>query len=308
MWGVSLYVWRTTGINYIQLLSLQNTDYSALYTIQPKQIEINILHITLNLSIIYLVSFLVFNKTLRGIFTIVPGDAAVAHTIPTFLFGYFIYYFFYPYSKRKMYLNMLWKVILAPFYSVNFRDGYIGDLLTSLVRVFHNLSFSFIYLTLTIYWWITNHVKSAESIHSPTFQHSFFYRYIIIPFFTLFPLWVRLMQCLKRSVETGHRWPHYFNALKYTSAMIVFSFSLFRPNIQENMFWLFSLIFATCYQYLWDITMDWGLIKWNKKEEKFQFRKERSLCSLKWYFIIMGMNFLLRFSWAITLLPEDLTR
>lgn len=125
MWGVSLYVWRSTGINYIQLLSLQNTDYSAQFAIQPKQVEINILNVTMDLSLIYLVSFLLFNKALRGILTL-PGDAAVAHAIPTCLFVYFIYKFFYPFSKRKLYLMMLWKVLMAPMYPVQFRDGYIG--------------------------------------------------------------------------------------------------------------------------------------------------------------------------------------
>lgn len=159
-----------------------------------------------------------------------------------------------------------------------------------------------------MYWWMTNHVNAAESVHSPTWQHSTAYRYILIPFLTLSPLWIRLMQCLRRSVETGNRWPHYFNALKYTSAIIVFSFSLFRVGIQQNPLWILGLICATCYQFIWDITMDWGLIQWNNRDQRFEFRKERSLGSTKWYLAIMAGNFLLRFSWAITLMPEDLTR
>ena len=126
MWSVSIYVWRSTGINYIQLLSLQHTDYSTQFALQPKQVEINLLHLTLDLSLIYLISFLFFNKALRGI-VILPGDAAVAHTIPTALLAYFIYKFFYPFHKRKIYLMMLWKVLMAPLHPVQFRDGYIGQ-------------------------------------------------------------------------------------------------------------------------------------------------------------------------------------
>jgi hypothetical protein len=332
MWAVSIFVWRSTGINYIQLLSLQNTDISALFARQPKQVEINVLHLTMDLSLVYLLSFLLFNKTLRGIVTL-PGDAAVAHAIPVLLLVYFLYRFFFPFHKRRVYLLMLAKVLMAPFQPVQFRDGYIGqstipqslslshhfclscslslsagDLLTSLVRVFGNLSFSLIYLLLTLYWWLTNHVSAAESIHSPTWQHSPLYRHVLIPFLTLSPLWIRLMQCLRRSVETGKRWPHYFNALKYTSAIIVFSWSLFRPGAQQSPLWIVSLIAATCYQFVWDVTMDWGLVQWSDRRKRFVFRKERSLCSTRWYLVTIAINLLLRFSWAVTLLPEDLTR
>lgn len=166
-----------------------------------------------------------------------------------------------------------------------------------------NLSFSIAYVILTAYWWVSNHLNRAESVHSPTWEHSQFYRFCLIPFLTLFPLWIRLMQCLRRSVETGKRWPHYFNALKYCSAMVVFSFAAFRPHIQTNPIWILGLVGATCYQFAWDITMDWGLVQLSP-DGRLIVRRQRSVCSDAGYAGIALFNFILRFSWAITFLPD----
>jgi hypothetical protein len=179
--------------------------------------------------------------------------------------------------------------------------------LTSLVRVSVNLSFSLIYVSLTAYWWVSNHLSRAESIQMPTWEHAPAYRFGLIPFLTLLPLWLRLMQCLRRSVETGKRWPHYFNALKYCSAMLVFSFSAFRPGIQTNPLWVMGLVGATCYQFAWDITMDWGLLQLSPKGTFF-IRRERSMFSDNWYAAVIALNFVLRFSWAITLMPQHLQK
>ncbi len=303
MWGLSLRVWRLAGINYITLLSLEESDLAAsALSYNPEQAEYNVLNSAADLSLVYLLAFILFNKALRGSFSL-EGEPAAAHVIPACLLIFYIVRFFFPLETRKVYLNMLWKVLAAPYYAIKFRDGYVGDLLTSLVRVSVNLSFSLVYVTLTIFWWVSNHLNRAESVHTPSWQHSVPYRFILIPFLTIFPLWLRLMQCLRRSVETGNRWPHYFNALKYCSAISVFSFAAFRPSIQLNPYWILCLIGATCYQFTWDITMDWGLVQFSR-DGKLQIRKERAVFSDAWYVIVTICNFLLRFSWAITFLPD----
>ena len=63
------------------------------------------------------------------------------------------------------------------------------------------------------------------------------------------------MQCLRKSVETGERWPHIPNALKYTSAIIVIAVGVFQPSVRTygtlpNVVWVIFFVLATCYQYV----------------------------------------------------------
>ena len=315
LWGVSLSVWRRAGIDFLELLSLHKTDLAAVCRLCPpgdytSQVAINaVFGGVTDLSLIYLVSFVLFNKILRGFFG-EPSPAA-AHAIPSCLLLFYVFRFFSPYSSRKTWLRMLWKVVAAPYYSVKFRDGYIGDLLTSLVRVSISLSFSVIYLFVEIYSWFANDLEEVENVQStPWWQRSYLYRFQLVPFLTVLPLWLRFMQCLRRSLETGQRWPHTYNALKYACALMVFSFGVLHPELQQDELWILCLCLATCYQFCWDVTMDWGLVRVDYNKNSFggrlSFRRELSLGSPWLYYSIIAGNFILRFAWAITYVPREI--
>ena len=122
---------------------------------------------------------------------------------------------------------------------------------------------------------------------------------------------LRLFQCLRRSVETGHRWPHIANAAKYTSAIIVVATGTLIPSVKDSWLWIASFVGATCYQFIWDITMDWGLIvkadsnlaQPNTAFGGLALRKHR-LLGPHIYFIIMIGNLILRFAWTLTLVQQ----
>eukprot|EP01038_Epipyxis_sp_PR26KG_P012296 gene12296-16490_t len=215
---------------------------------------------------------------------------------------------------------MLWQVLFAPFFPVTFRDGYIGDLLTSLVRVLIPFSFSLVYLIISIYSWLSNRIYNITSISDGWWRSSFFLQHMLIPYLSLIPLWIRLMQCLRRAVESGKRWPHYGNALKYTSAIAVISFGTFQPQLRSNSFWLLSFVGATLFQFAWDITQDWGIILinnkvWNEMDGnnfylleyissfEISIRSKRLLGPFWQYIALMCGNLILRFAWTLTLLP-----
>lgn len=127
MWGVSLRVWRLAGINYIKLLSLENTDLaSPALSFRPEQAEQIVLNSATDLSLVLLSAFILFNKALRGAFSF-EGEPAAAHAIPAALLVFYIVRFFFPLQSRRVYLDMLWKVLSAPFHPVVFRDGYVGE-------------------------------------------------------------------------------------------------------------------------------------------------------------------------------------
>ena len=127
MWGISLRVWRLAGIDYVKLLSIENSDLAATATSsRPELAEYIVLNCATDLALVYLTAFILFNKALRGSFSL-QGEPAAAHAIPAALLVFYVARFFFPYSSRKTYLEMLWKVIAAPFYPVVFRDSYVGE-------------------------------------------------------------------------------------------------------------------------------------------------------------------------------------
>ena len=84
---------------------------------------------------------------------------------------FFIYRVMHPPVPRKKWLQMLWVVCTAPFNPVIFRDGYIGDLLTSLVRVLIPMCFSFAYLIMSA-GKHTNHTNHSYACCSYTYHHT----------------------------------------------------------------------------------------------------------------------------------------
>ena len=308
MWGVSMRVWRKAGIDFTQLLGLEITEVEG-----QKRPEAAVYSSATDLSLIFLIIFISFNKAVRGVFNI-EGSRAFAHILPIIMTMFFVYRAVYPITSRAVWIKMMRDVLIAPFSPVTFRDGYIGDLLTSLVRVFIPLCFSFAYLIMSAYAWLSNNIQAASSTSDLWWQDSFFYRFGLVPLITLYPLWIRLMQCLRKSVETGKRFPYMANACKYASAIAVISYGSFRPHLREDMIWIACFVLATIFQFTWDLTMDWGmLVKSTSKSASdssflgISLRKTRLLGPHWLYITVIISNFFLRFAWALTLLPDNRT-
>jgi hypothetical protein len=317
MWGVSMHVWRWAGIDFIRLLQLEDTELAGLA--HPEE---TVYASLANLGILFLLAFILFNKAVRGGYFGNGNTIIFAHAIPAFLVFFCGLRMFYPCQTRRVWHHMLWRVLAAPFYTMNFRDGYIGDLLTSLVRVFIPMCFSVIYVAETAFAWLSNKMSFTSARSSDWLTHAFWYKFGLLPVLTLFPLWIRLLQCLRRSVESGQRWPHIGNALKYTSAILVISFGTYQPQIRHNPVWVGCFVFATLFQFSWDLTQDWGMIVITPPRHapasgassgiaavdcllgtSVSFRRTRLLGSVGTYVLVILFNLVLRFSWTLTLLP-----
>jgi hypothetical protein len=311
MWGVSMFVWKRAGIDFLQLLQLQ--DCSELVT--NRQPAWMVLESATRMALIFLIAFIAFSKAVR--YAARGGvSLAYAHGIPVLLALGFLHSVVHPFSTRRVWLAMLGRALAAPWYPVLFRDGFIGDILTSLVRVLVPCAFSLLYVLASLYAWLANDESWAVSTSATWWTGSGFFKYVLIPFLTLYPLWIRLLQCLRRSVETGTRWPHLANALKYASAIIVISFATFQPQMRRNAFWLLALVCATLFQYTWDLLQDWGMLlvsfppssaslSWTEQlaDIHISIRKKRLLGPAWSYILVMGFNLALRFAWVLTLLP-----
>jgi hypothetical protein len=341
MWGISIHVWKSAGIDYLRLLDLQGTELA--HTKSPAQMVLNAFA---NMALFFLIVFILFNKLIRALQhqylqqqeEVDDGfHLAMIHSIPVLFALYFAYRITIPWETRQLWWWMLWKVLAAPFYSIDFCAGYIGDLLTSLVRVMIPFVFSWVYVILSIYAWLTNQLEYMKRTDDRWWTTNLFFTQVIVPVLTLLPLWIRLVQCLRRSVETGHRWPHYGNALKYTSAMAVIAHGTFQPKLRDNMYWIIAFISATIFQFLWDIFQDWGMVEivfpsYSKRDDdndnsgrngldddialsdsmlqrcwswKIVLRKKRLLGPSWVYILIMIANLSLRFAWTLTLVPPE---
>lgn len=323
-----MHVWKNAGIDYMRLLDLHHTELASVRV--PVH---HVLRSFANAALVFLVIFIIFNKAVRG-----AGlgylNLATAHAIPVLLTIYYCYRIIQPFETRKHWLYMLWKVIAAPLYQVDFCAGYIGDLLTSLVRVSTPFLFSLVYVAISIFAWATNNLDWAVSTSDKWWTENRFFTLVMIPFLTLYPLWIRLLQCLRRSVETGHRWPHMGNALKYTSAVLVISHGTFQPHLRQNSYWIASFVGATVFQFLWDVFQDWGMLiislppavdkRRNENRSshnnsgsgrnnfldrlgdiRIRVRTKRLLGPAWIYFVVMIANLALRFAWTLTLLPTE---
>ncbi|CAN0027209.1 unnamed protein product, partial [Choristocarpus tenellus] len=102
------------------------------------------------------------------------------------------------------------------------------------------------------------------------------------------------------------RWPHLGNALKYATAMSVSLFGTFRPGLHNSPLWVFCFVFATMYQFSWDIVMDWDLVQCRDGSWKAPRLRSRLLFRRKGLYIAaVGVNFVLRFLWTVTIVPEN---
>lgn len=63
---------------------------------------------------------------------------------------------------------------------------------------------------------------------------------------------------------------------------------------------IFSSILSSCYSYIWDIRMDWGLFETNTGEYTL-LRDEIVYSSTTYYYIAIIEDFVLRFGWALSL-------
>ncbi|KAG7350651.1 EXS family protein [Nitzschia inconspicua] len=208
----------------------------------------------------------------------------------------------------------------APMYHVTFRDGFIGDVLTSSVRPMQDVAFTIFYLFSGLQgWWKQSYDLDAADLplESNWLLHTF-----ILPMCMISPLWWRFCQNLRQTYEYKQRWPYLGNALKYFVAAEVAVFGVYMQSPKESKVWLTAFVAATCYQIWWDVFMDWELLvisRWKsisidlRGDGMFcvsfslplaaELRETRIYSAVWMYWGIFGLNILLRFCWTLSFLP-----
>ncbi len=249
-------------------------------------------------------------------FRFIAGVAAPV--FPLILFLAFCVALFVPWKeKRRSQWKILTYTIGAPLYHVTFRDGFIGDILTSSVRPLQDVAFTTFYLCSGLQgWWQQAYNLDAADL---PLESNWVLHTIILPMCMMSPLWYRFCQNLRQTYENKSRWPYLGNALKYFIAAEVGIVGVFMQSQRHTTPWLLGFVAATLYQIWWDVFMDWNLLEVEKGKAvdftifdsffsisipiSMRLRKTR-IYTVTWlYWSILGINIVLRFCWTLSFLP-----
>eukprot|EP01029_Cantina_marsupialis_P022720 TRINITY_DN5563_c0_g1_i1.p1 TRINITY_DN5563_c0_g1~~TRINITY_DN5563_c0_g1_i1.p1 ORF type:complete len:662 (-),score=133.52 TRINITY_DN5563_c0_g1_i1:326-2311(-) len=291
-WGTILYVLNRFRINYIFIYELgkrSQVNYHVIYRMAS--------YGTLG----FLLCILISNK----ICTANLSEKVIhQNTLSLGVFVGFLLMAVFPLnSSRRGLFKVLFETILSPFYDVRFKHSYVGDVLTSLVKVLVDLCYMCCYFF------------SGAFIHGTgekTCTDAVWFKHWATPILIGLPLWFRFMQCIRRYIDTRKRFPNLANALKYAVALSVTAFGAFHPSSLKQQYndgawsmfhflWIISYVGSTLYTFTWDVTQDWGLMRINKNN--FLLR-ETLLYPRKWpYWCAIVVDLFLRFLWTTSLIP-----
>ncbi|KAF9582759.1 hypothetical protein BGW38_010800 [Lunasporangiospora selenospora] len=201
-------------------------------------------------------------------------------------------------KSRKWFIESFSRLLISGFYRVEFRDFFLADELNSLSYSIEQFEFA---ICAYINQW-NNLGQVCQTSHMWT-----------TPFLTSLPPWLRLLQCLRRYRDTLEWFPHLLNAGKYTASLVnlfvYFSYRHYGGTPLKVAFIVMSF-FTSCYTFLWDIYMDWGLFRFGKfggAAYGRPFLRPELVYQKEWvYYLAIVLDFFGRFSWVVRLIPMNL--
>lgn len=197
---------------------------------------------------------------------------------------------FYVHSRRWLQVA-LWRLLLSGFYPVEFRDFFLGDILCSLTYTMGNLSFFF---CLYAHKW--NGLVGGGDMSNDVCGSS---KSQLMGFFSALPSVFRLLQCIRRYMDTGDWFPHLANMMKYGISTVYYvMLSVYRIN-KTNQHRAVFILFASVnsiYSAAWDIIMDWSLFQLGT--EHTLLRDHLFFKNPIYYYLAIVTDVILRFQWV----------
>jgi EXS family len=185
------------------------------------------------------------------------GDSIATKTLPLIFLTVLIVRTCFPPKRRMRFWNTVSFIFKAPYQRSRFRDSYLGDVLTSLVRPCQDILFALSYYVTVIWGTVTGQHGLHRS--GEILQQSWLLMNVILPACAILPLWFKFLQTLRECYDTGKRWPHLGNAFKYMSASLVVLYGMTHPEDRRSPLWLVCFGVAVLYQVFWDTVIDWEL-------------------------------------------------
>jgi len=161
-------------------------------------------------------------------------------------------------QRTRFYKTIMQGTASVPFRPVNFRDAFVGDTMTSLVRPIADVVFTLCYYITAIRGFVTQ--KFDLDMAGYLVSNSVALHGWILPLVAMLPLWFRFLQTLRQAYDTGKRWPYLGNAFKYLTAGLVVLYGMTHSTGDRGVGWMVSFTAATIFQIVWDAVMDWELL------------------------------------------------
>lgn len=292
--GINVYGWRTSGVNHVLIFELDPRNHLS---------EQHLMEMAAVFGVLWTMSVLAFlySNTL----------AIPAYANPLALVVIMLVFLINPvrtmrHQARFWLLRILGRVVAAPFFHVGFADFWLADQLNSLVPVLVDFEYFICFYVTTLDW-----TENIDVVHCKDRNVGVMLR----PVVACLPAWFRFAQCLRRYRDTKEAFPHLVNAGKYSTTFCVVTFStlfnMFKDQYEESEYnpffflWILSAVVSSCYTYIWDIKMDWGLFESNGGENKF-LREEIVYSSPGYYYFAIIEDFILRFGWTVSVSLADL--
>ncbi|KAL9957149.1 hypothetical protein ACROYT_G038751 [Oculina patagonica] len=280
LFGINLYGWTYVGINHAHICDLKKH-------ICP----LRVLEMAMCFAVIWGASAVVF--LFSDQFGIPHYTHPIALTCFFLVFGINTLNFCFRHARFWL-LKALWRVLTAPFHHVAFADFWLADQLNSLVVAILDMEYLSCFYALD-YYSVQDRSQCGSKLYG------------LRPLLACLPAWWRFAQSLRRYNDTKQKFPHVANAGKYATTFFVVFFSTVATTNKENtgkqqmdfyfLFWIFSALVSTCYTYVWDVRMDWGLM-----DPKHGFLRAKLLFKhLGFYYFAVVSDLFLRLSWVLTI-------
>ncbi|KAJ2615771.1 Signal transduction protein [Coemansia sp. RSA 1804] len=193
-------------------------------------------------------------------------------------------------TSRRWLMRSLWRLLLSGFYRVEFRDFFLGDEMCSLTYTFS--------MVLVFGCASANHWSDLDDVCDTTQWWS-------NAAFLMLPNLLRLLQCIRRFLDSGDAFPHLANGAKYASTIITIwlaSANRIAGGTAWRSLWVASAIVNSCFTSLWDLLMDWGLFE---SHSKHRFLRSELKFERAWvYYVAIVVDVLLRFFWITQISPS----
>lgn len=197
---------------------------------------------------------------------------------------------FYP-ASRKWLQIALWRIMCSGLYPVEFRDFSGGDWFCSLTYSMGNLSFFFCLYARDWRGLLRGGIARSKSKCGSDNSH-------LMGFLAALPSIWRLLQCVRRFMDSGDAFPHLANVVKYLVGVAQYALlSMWRIDRSQGYRVLFIIVASvnSIYCSLWDIIMDWSLGQTNSKN--FLLRDHLFFGNPAYYYTAIVLNVILRFQW-----------
>ncbi|OAP64773.1 hypothetical protein AYL99_00745 [Fonsecaea erecta] len=273
MFVLDCRMWNKNHINYVFIF-----EYDTRHVLDWRQLaELPCFFLFLNGLFVYLN----FRQNSYDWFYIYwPLFLIVLTVLITFLPFPIIYH-----HARKWWAVSNLRLACAPFYPVEFRDFYLGDMYCSETYAMGQIE---LFFCLYVNEW--NNPPQCNSSHSR-----------LLGFFTTLPAVWRALQCLRRYYDSRNWFPHLANCLKYCGNIAYYAtLSIYRIDMNHTtwaIFVTFGLVNGV-YCSLWDVFMDWSLGDFFT--HKYPFLRERLAYKQVWmYYCAIVADVILRQQWVL---------